>query len=111
MGSRVWCEDNQEYTLRRAAVDPKPKYTIDRYQVVQSHDVIKINATFPSRPNNTSAIDYLLNTARPRASTPCNWNTDFATSIPTVAMPRRVSPFFLEEQATSFASYSPDPIA
>ena len=39
------------YPLRRAALDPKQKYTTDRYQVV------------PSTPNDTSAIGCLLSTA------------------------------------------------
>jgi len=43
-----------------AVLDPKPKHTTDRYQVVKQNDAIKIKATLSSRSNNTSAIDYLL---------------------------------------------------
>ena len=32
-----------------SAIDPKPKYTTDRYQVVQWNDVINIKTTFPLR--------------------------------------------------------------
>ncbi len=66
----------------------------DRYQVIHSYDVIKINMTFPSRQNNTSAIGYLLSAARPHTSTLCNWNTKFAISIPNVVM-CTTAPFFL----------------
>jgi hypothetical protein len=31
------------------SLDPKPKYTTDRYQVVQWNDVINIKTTFPLR--------------------------------------------------------------
>ena len=52
---------------RPSAVDPKPKYTTNRYRGVQSNDGIK--ATLPSRSNNTSATGYFLSTAHFRAST------------------------------------------
>jgi hypothetical protein len=36
-------------TEAMTAFDPKAKYTTDRYQVIHSNDVIKINTTIPSR--------------------------------------------------------------
>lgn len=47
-------------TEAMTAFDPKPKFTTDRYQVVQITDAIKIKATFPSRQKNTSMIGYFL---------------------------------------------------
>lgn len=52
-------------TEAMTAFDPKPKYTTERYQMVQSNDGINIKATLLSRPNNTSVISYLRNTACP----------------------------------------------
>ena len=80
------CDEQLWHMHQTTACDPKPKYTNDCYQVVQSNDVIKTKATLSSRLNDPSAIGYLLNTACPLASTPCNGNTDFVKSIPHTVM-------------------------
>lgn len=63
-GFPVRCDvtNNSGTCIMRPLSTPKLKYTTDCYQVVQSHDVIKIKATLPSKPNPTSAICYLLST-------------------------------------------------
>ena len=95
LGHECGVRKDRMYPLRRPAIDPKTKHTIDRYQRGQSNDVTKIKATFPSRPNHTSAIDYLLSTARPRGSTLCNWNIYFAKSILNVVTCKGTPPFLL----------------
>lgn len=43
------CDEQLSYMRHTTAFDPKPKYTTDRYQVVQWNDVINIKTTFPLR--------------------------------------------------------------
>ena len=88
------CEHAAHY-VQMSDVDPQAEVHDQPLSGVQSNDVIKNNAIFPLRPNNTSALGYSLSTARPRAPTPCNWNILFAKLIPTVVVCIRASPVVL----------------